>query len=41
MFRDATAAVAGEAQPAVLDIAQLTARSILSSDVKTESAPIR
>jgi Fe-S oxidoreductase len=41
MFRDATAAVAGDAQPAVLDIAQLTARSILSTDVQTENAPIR
>jgi len=40
MFRDATAAVGGDAPPAVLDIAQLTARSILNSDVKTEAAPI-
>ena len=41
MFRDATTAVAGAAPPAVLDIAQLTARSILSNAVKTDSAPIR
>jgi Fe-S oxidoreductase len=40
MFRDATAAGSGDSQAAVLDIAQLTARSILSSGVKTESAPI-
>jgi len=41
MFRDATAAVAGDAPPLVLDIAQLTARSISNTDVKTEGARIR
>lgn len=40
MFRDATAAVTGESQAAVLDIAQLTARSIFTTKTKTEDAPI-
>jgi Fe-S oxidoreductase len=43
MFRDATAAIAGEAPPMVLDIAQLTARSLqrASSAEKTDEASIR
>jgi Fe-S oxidoreductase len=40
MFRDATAAVAGDAPAAVLDIAQLTARSISAQGVKTEATSI-
>jgi Fe-S oxidoreductase len=38
MFRDATAA--GEASPAVLDIAQLTARSLVNISTKTEATSI-
>jgi Fe-S oxidoreductase len=41
MFRDATAALAGESPTAVLDIAQLTARSIISSAVQTDAESIR
>jgi hypothetical protein len=40
MFRDATAAVAGDAPPAVLDIAQLTARSLVNAGTKTDETAI-
>jgi Fe-S oxidoreductase len=43
MFRDATAAIAGDAPTAVLDIAQLTARSLerVNSAPKTDEPAIR
>lgn len=41
MFRDATAAIAADALPAVLDIAQLTARSLERVTRKTEQPTIR
>jgi Fe-S oxidoreductase len=43
MFRDATAAVGGGSGTAVLDIAQLTARSLerVNSAAKTDEVPIR
>lgn len=41
MFRDATAAIAADALPAVLDIAQLTARSLERVTPKTEQPTIR
>src|SRR6185312_6505124 len=37
MFRDATAAVAGDAPAVVLDIAQLTARSLVNISTKTDA----
>jgi Fe-S oxidoreductase len=40
MFRDATAAVASEASVAVLDIAQLTARSLADVSTKTDETAI-
>ena len=40
MFRDATAAVAGDAPAVVLDIAQLTARSLVNISTKTDATPI-
>jgi hypothetical protein len=41
MFRDATAAIAGDAPPAVLDIAQLTARSLVNITPKTDETVMR
>ena len=41
MFRDATAAVAGDAETAVLDIAQLTARSLANVSTKTDETAMR
>jgi Fe-S oxidoreductase len=40
MFRDATAAVDG-GSPAVLDIAQLTARSLVNGGAKTDETAMR
>ena len=40
MFRDATAAVDG-GSPAVLDIAQLTARSLVNASAKTDETAMR
>jgi Fe-S oxidoreductase len=41
MFRDATAAVAGDAPTVVLDIAQLTARSLVNAGTKTDETSMR